>query len=301
MSSRLAGGDDELGQLLRHREDLNEQVAKLQPGLAMAAAAAPTMRSAEALAQERLRALQSALVQTRVTLQEKFPGFSEMTLPQPLGTQQVARLLLADEAMLVHVVGKSESWLWVVRQDGAHFIPLTVTEAALSAAVRKVRAAMEFGPDGAARALDLDQLHTLYRQLLAPAEPYLNGVTHVLLAPSGPLQSLPLSMLIATPPAPATDPQRYRNADWLASRYAVSVLPAVSSLRALRQTGRRAPRAQSPFIGFGDRLFKDTAGPGQRSVRRQLDAETVLRKLSAGAEIADVRTIRAAPRLARKA
>ena len=47
---------------------------------------------------------------------------------------------------------------------------------------------------------------------------------------------------------------------WLAKRHAVTILPAVSSLRALRRFARPTP-AREPFGGFGDPLL---GGEGAR-------------------------------------
>jgi CHAT domain-containing protein len=85
----------------------------------------------------------------------------------------------------------------------------------------------------------------------------------VLVVPSGPLTSLPFHLLVTEKPAIAVprieDIGSYRDAAWLIRRQAVSVLPAVASLKALRQTARRDPGAK-PLVGFGDPVFD----PAQR-------------------------------------
>jgi hypothetical protein len=57
--------------------------------------------------------------------------------------------------------------------------------------------------------------------------------------PSGPLTSLPLHLLVTEKPATAIpqfkDIGSYRNAAWLIKRQAVRVVPALASLKALRQ------------------------------------------------------------------
>jgi len=51
-----------------------------------------------------------------------------------------------------------------------------------------------------------------------------------------------------------SDLAAYRNAQWLLNRHAVSVLPSVASLKALRVFARK-DEAKSPLIGFGDPIF----------------------------------------------
>ena len=73
---------------------------------------------------------------------------------------------------------------------------------------------------------------------------------HLLIVPSGPLTQLPFQVLVTKPPASVDQ----RAASWLVREHAVSILPAVSSLKALRRVGRpsTAPR---PMIGFGNPLL----------------------------------------------
>jgi hypothetical protein len=83
------------------------------------------------------------------------------------------------------------------------------------------------------------------------------GARHLLVRPSGP-PSLPFHLLVTEKPATAIpqlkDIGSYRDAAWLIKRQAVSVLPALASLKALRQVARRDPGAR-PLVGFGDPVF----------------------------------------------
>jgi CHAT domain-containing protein len=94
--------------------------------------------------------------------------------------------------------------------------------------------------------------YALYQKLIGPAEPLLAGVHHLLIVPDAALQSLPMTVLVTKPPQ--HDPEHledHRDIAWLARDYAVTVLPAVSSLRALRQFAN-AEHASAPFLGVGD-------------------------------------------------
>jgi CHAT domain-containing protein len=84
----------------------------------------------------------------------------------------------------------------------------------------------------------------------------LPGAHHLLIVPDGPLQSLPLAVLVTQPPE--RDPQTpgdHRNVAWLARDYAVSVLPSVSSFQALRRPSHAAT-APAPFLGIGDPVLR---------------------------------------------
>lgn len=125
-----------------------------------------------------------------------------------------------------------------------------------------------------------------------------------MVVPSGPLQSLPLGMLVASPPPEIKSDADYRQVDWLAKRYAFSVLPAVSSIQAFRQFAK-AGGSQEPFAGFGDPLIGGSSGE-VRGKRGKIDVATVFRNRAVNTdvttnapvmEIADVEAIRQASRL----
>lgn len=103
--------------------------------------------------------------------------------------------------------------------------------------------------------------YALYEKLIGPAEPFLAGIHNLLIVPDGALQSLPLTVLVTKPPQ--QDPERpedHRDIARLARDYAVTVLPAVSSLRALREFGN-AEHASSPFLGIGDPVVNGPTPP----------------------------------------
>jgi hypothetical protein len=72
----------------------------------------------------------------------------------------------------------------------------------------------------------------------------------LLIVPSGPITQLPFQVLVTEPPKPAIPSTfvGYRDAAWLARKHATTVLPAVSSLKALRALAKESPPA-SPTSG----------------------------------------------------
>lgn len=152
-------------------------------------------------------------------------------------------------------------------------------------------------------------LNEMYNSLFAPVLPHLAGINHIMVVASGALQSLPFGMLVASPPPTIKTDSDYRNVDWLIKRYALSVLPSVSSIRALRQFAK-APGQQDPFAGFGDPLIGNTGGATRmaRGKRAKIDIAAAFRNLAVkakanapinnqSAEIADVEVLRSQTRL----
>jgi CHAT domain-containing protein/tetratricopeptide (TPR) repeat protein len=125
---------------------------------------------------------------------------------------------------------------------------------------------------------DLGRAHELYKTLLGPVEPLITGKRHLIVVPSGALTALPFHLLVTEKPAVAApqvnaprDLAAYRTWAWLIKRHAVSVLPSVASLKALRVFGRK-DEAKEPLIGFGDPVF---------NAEEESKLDTRLRKIAA--------------------
>jgi CHAT domain-containing protein len=106
-------------------------------------------------------------------------------------------------------------------------------------------------PDGdASLPFDLARAYALYKALFGQVEDLIRD-KHLLIVPSGPLTLLPFQVLV-TAASPTKD--NYRSAAWLARKHAITVLPAVSSLKALRRVAKSSA-ATKPMIGFGNPLL----------------------------------------------
>jgi CHAT domain-containing protein len=118
---------------------------------------------------------------------------------------------------------------------------------------------------------DTARAHQLYKALFDPIEDLIKD-KHLLIVASGPLTQLPFHVLVTEAPASAMPltVAGYRDVAWLARKHAITVLPAVSSLKALREFAK-ASRATEPFIGFGDPLLNGDPA------RFQSDAEDAKR------------------------
>jgi len=88
-----------------------------------------------------------------------------------------------------------------------------------------------------------------------------------MVVPDGPLTSLPLSVLVRSPYTGKGKPE------WLAEKYALTTLPSVSSLRALRFLAQKAGPGTDPFAGFGNPVLK-----GDPSDRRGISIVTIFSK-----------------------
>ena len=107
---------------------------------------------------------------------------------------------------------------------------------------------------------DLTRAHQLYQALFGQVEDLIKG-KHLLIVPSGPLTQIPFHVLVTEKPDPAaTGADAFRRAAWLAKSNSITVLPSVSSLKALREHAKTS-HATKPFVGFGNPLLD---GPDSR-------------------------------------
>jgi CHAT domain-containing protein len=134
---------------------------------------------------------------------------------------------------------------------------------------------------GKAQLFDLAAAHELYVALFGPVEALIKDKAQLLIVASGPLTALPFHPLVTDKPAIAVPHQinemaAYRDASWLVKRHAVTVLPSVASLKALRVFARKG-QGTKPMIGFDDPVFapdQAAAQAGQPSAMVKIAART---------------------------
>jgi len=262
MATRFAAGTGALAAIVRERQDLATYWKELDKRIVRAASLAPDQRAAADEA--RLRADFGAASKRMEALDRRiaaeFPEYVELSNPRPLSVPEVQALLGPDEALLMTLVAKDETWLWAIRRDRAALFRLDITAAALKQEVMALRSTLDPNLNPGWAPFPAGRAYVLHQKLLAPAAGLLDGSTHVLFVPDGALESLPLGVLVTRPPA--ADPverEDHRAVAWFIRDHAVSVLPSVGSLRSLRRFSNRT-KASLPFIGIGDPMLSGATG-----------------------------------------
>ena len=100
---------------------------------------------------------------------------------------------------------------------------------------------------------DLGRAHALYQSLFGQVAEMMAG-KRLLIVASGPLTSIPLSVLVTDKPRYALPQtfEQYLDVPWLANRNAIVTLPAVSSLSSLREHLENQPTAPDQYAGYGN-------------------------------------------------
>ncbi len=277
MAARGAGGKPQVAAVARERQDLVAEWQKRDAwrNAALGQSTARRDTKVEAENDVRLAAIDARVVAIDKRLAIEFPDYTALASPAPISVEEVQAQLGADEVLVLLLdtpIAKptpEETFIWVVGKTEVRCVRSELGTAALTREVQALRCGLDTAawhtplctkllaagftqadanagkplPFGHARA------HALYKALFGQVEDLIQG-KHLLIVPSGPLTQLPFQVLVTAAPSSAG----HKSAAWLARSHAVTILPAVSSLKALRRVARPSAATKS-LIGFGNPLL----------------------------------------------
>ncbi len=278
MSVRQAAGDTALAGKIRAQQDLTGMVADLRKRLII-----ELEQPIETSDIDRIFSIRKQIEKSDVNLRTisdqiraSFPDYGEIGSASAVSLSNVQHDLLSpQEALLIINWGKAgrETRVWLITTVEVRWWKLAGPEQDLSDGVQALRCGLDeeewattskasrcgvlLGfteqPDSSGPLpFHLGRAHRLYKALFGQVEGLIQG-KRLLVVASGPLASLPFHVLVTKPPAAElpTTFEGYRNVPWLGRSNAIAMLPAVSSLKALR--GRAAGFAPAlDYIGYGD-------------------------------------------------
>jgi CHAT domain-containing protein/Tfp pilus assembly protein PilF len=270
LAVRIAAGNDRLADLVRRDQDLASEADTLDKAVV---AALSKQGQRDGVAGQRGRERLAAIAAERASLQKtfaaEFPDYSALSNPLPLKASEIQPLLAGDEAMVLFALADKDSYVIALTRGGFDWKRIPLGADAISQKVSAFRRGLDISQasdaSGKSQLFDLARANELYVALFGQVEAIVKDKRSLLVAPSGALTALPFHLLVTEKPAAAI-PEKlegYRDAAWLLKRQAVSVLPSVASLKALRSFTRR-DQAAKPMTGFGDPLFNPGEGGGEK-------------------------------------
>ena len=310
MAARSARSLRELEVLVRERQDLVTEWQVKDKLLVAAKSEPPDRRSTggENALIDRLTIIDARLAEIDVRLAKDFPDYAALASPRPISVADVQVVLRDDEALLLFLDTDArfeplpeETFLWVVTKADVRWVRNEVGTSVLTERVDALRCGVDeklwkgiedgrgcrrllgLGSDfkrGSEPPFPLGVAHELYTELFGQVEDLIKD-KYLLIVPSGPLTSLPFAALITTKPEQAlpSDAEGYRQAAWLGTRQPITVLPAMSSLLALRGLAKNGGQAPEPYIGFGDPELKGQVGKcPKKTPQLPADCPTVVRR-----------------------
>ena len=272
LAERFSGGDAGLAKLLREAQDLTKEFAARDRELLARVIRTQADRDAvgEARLRERLVEISARQAAIATVIADEYPQYRALTGGAPLSIAAVQKLLHPDEALaqfidLQAVGGIDETaFVWVVTPKAMRWVRLPVGTAQLAKRVSELRCGLDAvaaAGEQCAKLMSNDKraegalrfetalANQLYQALFGGVEDMIAGRALLIVAP-GALAQLPFQVLTT---APSADGDLAR-APWLIRKHALTILPSVAALQALRATPR-ITHANKPYAGFANPLL----------------------------------------------
>lgn len=253
-AARLAAQarDPKVSETIRRQQDAGETLADLYrardalelPNLPGIPPVPATERNAAEL-DKRIAEAQSNLADADAALHGAAPNYGQL-VQEVVPAADVLAALAPAEAFVAITLTADGGWIFLLRDGQITAAPMSASPARVADLVRRVRASVELGPTGLPR-FDTAAAQAIYRAVLEPVATPLAGTSSLVVAPSGPLLSLPFAVLLTGP----ADPGNLAGAPWLIRRMTVAHVPAAANFVALRRIAGGS-RAAHRWIGFGD-------------------------------------------------
>ncbi len=245
----------ELGELSTQASRGAAEITRLSQQLNAADKNLPGYAEFESVRKVRLdesQRLEQDLAGARADVVKRFPEYLSLAEPAPLTVVETQKLLKEDEALVAILTGPESSLVWAITSQGSDWAEIKAGDVALAAEVKALRTGLEPAADGKPVSFDIARAHSLYKLLLGRFAPMLAGKQHVMLVATGALSSLPFHVLVTGLPRPElSHAEALKEAQWLIREHALSVLPSVQSLSALRKLSASGI-AVKPYFGIGD-------------------------------------------------
>ena len=291
MAARFAKGGEELAKLAREEQDLLS--AREAAYRSLDAAAGKADAGAAEAARTAITQIEARLAEKQAALRQAFPDYAELANPKPLSLPDAQALLGEGDALVLFLdlwqISKvpEETIVFALTKRRARWTSIGLGASALRERVTALRCGLDssrwrFGEQSreACKTLlgaepteeqvppfDAAAAHSLYHDLFGGIEDLTQG-KRLLIVPSGALTQLPFEALVSAKPDETLQRfEAYKAAAWLGQRQAITILPSVGSLKALRAA--KASAAPEPFVGFGNPLLTGRDGADRSAWAKQ--------------------------------
>ena len=285
-AARQASGSGPLAEIVREEQDLSARADAIDRRIIAALggnkpADADVLRSQRDAVAVRLTALDAQI-------DRDFPTYRAIIAPQPIPLDRIQGALASDEGLLLLLLAGDSVYSFAVSKNALAWNRLEDVAPSILVKMTHLRCQVDANAckstaaddersvlgEAHSRHFDLRAANELYSKLVDPVEKALSGVDRLYVTTSGAMGDLPLGMLVTTPPAAnagdpdaESSPETLARAAWLADRYAITYLPAVSGLLLRHAQGPNRSSTAVPFDGYGDPHLLGSLNDGSRSVR----------------------------------
>ncbi|WP_447764795.1 tetratricopeptide repeat protein [Sphingopyxis panaciterrae] len=267
-AARGAAKTPQMAEAVRQEQDLAARANLIDKNLLRALGDRNPVEAARLRGE--LDSLRAELADVSALIDKKYPAYRQLVAPRPIALADAQKALRPGEALLLMTEAGNTFHMFVVTPTAVGWSRPGKEIDVIAKQISDLRCDVDYATCSAARRAELDALpasakelegnqrfgldtaNALYKELIEPIEPLLQGTTRLYVTSSGKLGDLPLAMLSTTAlpeSADPADPDVLARAGWLADRYAFTSLPSVAALT-LNGEARTAKRDKS-FRGYG--------------------------------------------------
>ena len=243
--------DPKVAEAIRHRQDASAQLSdlyrrrdELTEAQRQGTSLGPNATTGADL-DKQISDAQAALADADAALQAASPNYGQL-VQQVVPAKDVFAALHPNEAFVSLTLSDDDGWVFLLRNGSITVSRIDASLKQVAELVRRVRAGIELTTAGLPT-FDTADAQTLYQLTLGKLAGSLDGVKTLVVAPAGPLLSLPFEVLLTGP----ADASRLADAPWLLRQFTLAHVPAPSNFVSLRKIAAGS-RAQHPWFGFGD-------------------------------------------------
>jgi CHAT domain-containing protein len=151
------------------------------------------------------------------------------------------------EAFVALFVSKRSGWTFALRNGSIAVAKIDGGIGRVGPLVSAIRAGIEKTDVNSLPTFDIADARRLYDVTLGGVAPELKGASSLVIAPTGPLLSLPFEVLLTGP----AESDRLATAPWLLRQATITHVPAATNFVSLRKVANSSAAAK-PWFGFGD-------------------------------------------------
>ena len=258
MAARFATQDERLQKLVSELQTIEATQTVLERHLTDDLAKPPEERETDI--RKQLDDYEKKRIEINNEVKSAFPEYFDLVNASSVTTEDAVKFIKDDEALITIVSGADRTYVWALTKQGFAWHEANVSKIWLENAIKTLRATLDTEDlkrniTATSGLFDLGLSYQLYSQLLAPLETTFSSKAKLIIVPSGPLTSLPFQVLVTKQPKVLRpvlgDLAMYRDTAWIIREHAITVLPSVTSLKALRTLPKFAEN-RKPMVGFGN-------------------------------------------------
>jgi len=185
-------------------------------------------------------------------LKNDFPEFLAKIRNKTIQLNDLQSYLSAKEAIVLFLLGSQKSYIQMITNNQIFLHEISQSDQDLYKDIYSLRKGLEI-ESGKVKEFDLVKSNSIYMNLFSQLDQEIKQIDHLIIVPSGPLSSLPFSVLVTQ----TNTNQDYSQAKWLINDVAITHSPSLKSFYEKRST---VPSVQptKTFLAFGDPVLANS-------------------------------------------